>query len=143
MDCFEPIFGSFLVQFCFQKHRSDTWGHKRMFSALSGRSVYFTFYERRFIVHGNNFIFNKKVFFLLKGIFSIQDYAIFNSLDLLTFSENSNYGRETLLNVIRQNIAGWCQQTFENKNKTKMSFTPQANFPAHNLNFHWRWRIWD
>ena len=21
------------------------------------------------------------------------------------------------------------------------AFTPQANFPAHNLNFHWRW--WD
>ena len=23
------------------------------------------------------------------------------------------------------------------------AFTPQANFPAHNLNFHWRWRWWD
>ncbi len=36
-DCFEPIFG-FLVQFCFQKHRSDTWDPKGMFSAPSGRS---------------------------------------------------------------------------------------------------------
>ena len=22
-------------------------------------------------------------------------------------------------------------------------FTPQANFPTHNLNFHWKWRWWD
>ena len=34
-----------------------------------------------------------------------------------TFSENSNYWQENLLEVIRQNIAGWCQQTFEKKNK--------------------------
>ena len=28
--------------------------------------------------------------------------------------------------------------------KTKgFAFTPQANFPAHNLNFHWRRRWWD
>ena len=32
-----------------------------------------------------------------------------------TFSENSNYGRESLLEVERQNIAGCCQQPFENK----------------------------
>ena len=30
----------------------------------------------------------------------------------LTFSENSNHGWESLLEGIRQNIAGWCQQTF-------------------------------
>ena len=23
------------------------------------------------------------------------------------------------------------------------AFTPPAKFPAHNLNFHWRWRWWD
>ena len=23
------------------------------------------------------------------------------------------------------------------------AFTPQANFPIHNLNFHWSWRWWD
>ena len=23
------------------------------------------------------------------------------------------------------------------------AYTPQVNFPAHNLNFHWRWRWWD
>ena len=28
------------------------------------------------------------------------------------FSENSNYWRESLLEVITQNIAGWCQQNF-------------------------------
>ena len=52
------------------------------------------------------------------------------SLDSITFtfSENSNYERESLLVVIRQNIAGLCRQTFEN--------TPQANFHARNLNFH-------
>ena len=32
-----------------------------------------------------------------------------------TFSENSNYGQENLLEVLRWNIAGCCQQTFENK----------------------------
>ena len=37
IDCFEPIF-RFLVQFCFQKHRSDTWNRIGMFSELSGHS---------------------------------------------------------------------------------------------------------
>ena len=27
--------------------------------------------------------------------------------------------------------------------KQCFAFTPQANFPAHDLNFHWRWRWWD
>ena len=38
IDCFEPIFG-FLMQFCFQKHRSGTWDPKDMFSAPSGHSA--------------------------------------------------------------------------------------------------------
>jgi len=50
---------------------------------------------------------------------------------MLTFSENSNYG---------QNIAGHCQQMFENKkfvDITKQCFAllPQVNFSANNLNF--------
>ena len=65
------------------------------------------------------------------------------SLDLIPspFSENSNYGRESLLHVLRQNIAGQCQQAFcfqkfvDNAYRC-FAFTPQANFPAHNLNFH-------
>ena len=36
-DCFEPIFG-FLMTFCFEKHRSDSWSRIGMFSELSGRS---------------------------------------------------------------------------------------------------------
>ena len=35
----------------------------------------------------------------------------FNPITFI-FSENSNYWRETLLEGIRQKIAGWCQQTF-------------------------------
>ena len=31
---------------------------------------------------------------------------------IFIFNENSTYGRKSLLEVIRQNIAGWCQQTF-------------------------------
>ena len=38
IDCFEPIL-RFLVQFCFQKHRSDTWNRIGMFSELSGHSA--------------------------------------------------------------------------------------------------------
>ena len=49
--------------------------------------------------------------------------------------------------MLRWNIAGCCQQTFENKkfiNNTQQcfAFKPQANFTAHNLNFHWMWRLW-
>ena len=68
----------------------------------------------------------------------------FNHITFI-FNENSNYGRESF---IRQNIAGWCQQTFcfqkfvDNAQQC-FAFTPQANFPAHNLNFHWMWRWWD
>ena len=58
-----------------------------------------------------------------------------------TFTENSNY---SLLEVIRQNIAGWCQQTFcfqrfvDNAQQC-FAFTSRATFPAHNLNFRWKW----
>ena len=50
--------------------------------------------------------------------------------------------------LIRQNIAGWCQQTFYFQKfvcKAQQCFaiTPQVNFPSHNLNFHWSWRWWD
>jgi len=39
-----------------------------------------------------------------------------------------------------QGVAGRCQQTFENKKfvdnaQQCFAFAPQANFPAHNLNF--------
>ena len=52
---------------------------------------------------------------------------------------------ESLLEVIRQNIAGWCQQTycfqkFVDNPQQCFAFTPHANFPAPNLNFHWGWR---
>ena len=41
---------------------------------------------------------------------------------------------------MRQNIAGWCQQTFcfqkfDDNAQQIFAFKPQANFPAHNLNF--------
>ena len=42
-----------------------------------------------------------------------------------TFSENSNYGQESLLEVDRQNIGGHC-----------FALLPRVNFPANNLNFH-------
>ena len=49
-------------------------------------------------------------------------------------SSDSNYLWESLLEVIRKNIAWWCHQTFENKkfvdNSQKcFAFTPQVNFP--------------
>ena len=61
----------------------------------------------------------------------------------MTFSENLNYWQDILLEVIRQNIAEGCQQTFENNKfvdnaQQCFAFTPQANFPTHNLNFHQR-----
>ena len=42
---------------------------------------------------------------------------------------------------VKANIAGYCQQTFEYKKfvddaQERCAFTPQAKFPAHNLNFH-------
>ena len=45
-------------------------------------------------------------------------------------------------------ITGCCQQTFECKKfvdnaQQCFAFTYQANFPIHNLNFHWRWRWLD
>ena len=43
-------------------------------------------------------------------------------------------------------LAGRCQQNFENKKFVDISqkcfaLLPPVTFPAHNLNFHWRW--WD
>jgi hypothetical protein len=49
---------------------------------------------------------------------------------------------------LRQNIAGCCQQTFENKKffditQQWFALLPQVNFPTNNLNFYRRWRWWD
>ena len=57
------------------------------------------------------------------------------------FSESSNYWRESLLEVIRQNIAWRCQQTFflkfvDNAQQC-FAFITQVNFLGHNLNFVW------
>ena len=65
-----------------------------------------------------------------------------------TFSEISNYWQESLLEVTRQNIAGWCQQFFCFQKfvvsaQQYFAFTTQVNFPANNLNFRWRQRWWD
>ena len=35
--------------------------------------------------------------------------------DPITFNESSNYGQKSLLEVLRRNIDGHCEQTFENK----------------------------
>ena len=34
-------------------------------------------------------------------------------------------------------------QKFVDNDQQCFAFIPQANFTAHNLNFHWRWRWWD
>ena len=53
---------------------------------------------------------------------------------LYTFSKNSNFRRErckgkTLLGIINKLFV--------------FNFLPQANFPAHDMIFPWRWRWWD
>ena len=86
---------------------------------------------------------------LERGVYKVE--KIFKrqpGLDPITFSENSNFEQESLLEVWRQNIDGHCQQTFENKkfvDITQQCFAllHQVNFPANNLNFHWKWRWWD
>ena len=45
----------------------------------------------------------------------------------------------------QQNVAGCCEQTFENKKFVDIIqqcfvLLRQVNFPVNNLNFHWRWR---
>ena len=34
-------------------------------------------------------------------------------------------------------------QKFVDNTQQCLAFAPHANFPAHNLNFHWRWSWWD
>ena len=75
-------------------------------------------------------------------------------MDAITFSKQKgfykimksslkveNIRRERLLEVVRQNIAGRCRQTFGNKNfvdtnQQRFALLPQVNFPSNNLNFH-------
>ena len=54
-----------------------------------------------------------------------KDLRRWPGFDLITFSENSKYWRESLLEVIRQNIARRCQQTVE---KQKNCWHHQAMF---------------
>ena len=37
----------------------------------------------------------------------------------------------------------FCSQKFVDNAQQYFAFTPLANFPANNLNFHWRWRWLD
>ena len=60
-----------------------------------------------------------------------------------TFSENSNYWRESLLEVSNKakTLLGDVNKLLKTKSlltapSNALPFTPQANFPAHNLNFH-------
>ena len=46
---------------------------------------------------------------------------------------------KTLLGVVNK----LCFQKFVDNTQQCFAFMPQVNFPAHNLNFHWRWRWWD
>ena len=75
-----------------------------------------------------------KVEKILKGSLEYDPITI-----TFTFIENSNYGRESSLEV--QNIAGRCQQTFRFQkfvDITHQCFVvlPQVKIPATNLNFH-------
>ena len=86
---------------------------------------------------------------IIKYFSNISDIR-YPGFDPITFtiSENSNYGGESLLEVWRQNFAGHCQQSFENKkfvDITQQCFAllPLVNLPPNNLNFNWRWRWWD
>ena len=91
------------------------------------RAVGDEFYENFFALHGEY----PKAFVSGPGIYGVGVSGI-----------------SLLLEIIEQNIAGWCQQTFcfqkfVNNAQQCFAFTPQANFPAHDLNFHWRWMWWD
>ena len=86
----------------------------------------------------------EKVEILFSKFFCKVEKIQEDSLDWIPLpspNENSNFWRESLLEVIRQNIAGGCEQTFETKNfvdnaQQCFAFRPQANFPTNNLNFH-------
>ena len=99
----------------------------------------------------------------------LSNICIRNANDPITFtfSENSNYWHESLLEVIRQNIADGCQQTFcfqslltlpsnvlpLHLKQTFLSviwiFTEgeviksKLSCPAYSMNIHLRWRWWD
>ena len=101
----------------------------------------------------NIYFFNEVIFFFQLGFFiSKVEQILKGSLDLIPSPSLSVkiqiYRRKSLLEVIRQNIAGCCQQTFcyqkfvDNAQQC-FAFTPQANFPAYDLNFYWKWRWWD
>ena len=47
-------------------------------------------------------------------------------------------GRKVCLRCNRKTLLGMSTNFWKQK---RQAFTPQANFSAHNLNFHWRWRL--
>ena len=88
-------------------------------------------------------------FFLCVCVFlcSKVEKILKGSLDSIPSPSRSCEHLNFLFSLFWPNIAGHCQQTLLNKKfvdnaQQCFAFTPQANFPAHNLNFHWRWRWW-
>ena len=73
------------------------------------------------------------------NVFNEVEKMLKDSLDLIPSPSQSVRAGKRLLEAIRQNIAGWCQQTFcfqkfDDNTQQCFGFTAQANFPAHNLN---------
>ena len=82
-----------------------------------------------------NVLICKERLFLLNGIFIKSSLRLtlkqkrfkkiaWSQSHHLHLHKNSNYGQESLLEVKRQNIAGHCQQTFENKKLVDINVLP-------------------
>ena len=46
------------------------------------------------------------------------------------------------LDSIPSPLPSFESKKFVDNTQQCFAFTPQAKFPAHNLNFHWKWRWW-
>ena len=93
------------------------------------------------------FLFISLLCFFQEVLKIIKDLRRSSGFDPITFtfSKKFNYGREkckgkSLLDLVNKLLN---TKKFGDNAQQCFAFLPQANFPAHNLNFHWRWRWWD
>ena len=65
------------------------------------------------------------------------------SLDSIPSPSRSCEYLKFLFLVFGANNKFFVQKRFVDNTQQCFALTPQANFPAHNLDFHWRWRWWN
>ena len=118
----------------------DRTGNKKYYRATFAHFI--VGFSSNIIVSGSFFNYveetSGKVEEFLKGSLDLDPITF-------TFSENLIMSRKVCLRCEGKTLLGIVNKHLKTKSllTSPRNVLPLVNFPANNLNFHWRWRWWD